>query len=74
MVRPGTRFAHLPSRIVESHDARPDSGKPLVGHHEGPAVEAVEALRNVAGQLHVLRLVVTHRNKAGLVEQDVRRH
>ena len=34
----------------------------------------VEALGHVAGQLHVLLLILPHRHKVRLVEQDVRRH
>ena len=60
--------------VVEAHDARADRGQAGAGHHEGVAVERVEALGDVAGQLEVLRLVLADGHDAGLVEQDVGGH
>ncbi len=43
-------------------------------HGEGGAVQAVEALGDVAGQLQVLLLVRAHGDVVRLVQQDVRGH
>ena len=43
-----------------------------VGHDEGLAVAGVEPLREVAGELEVLALVLADRDVIGLVQQDVR--
>ena len=52
----------------------PTAGQAGAGHHEGFAVERIEALRDVARQFQVLRLVLAHRHDAGLVEQDIGGH
>ena len=70
----GRRFAHLLRGIVEAHDARAHRRQAGAGHHERVAVERIEALRDVARQLQVLRLVLAHRHDAGLVEQNIGRH
>ena len=44
-----------------------------LGHHEGLAVAAVEALGDVAGELEVLALVVAHRDPVGVVAGGCRR-
>ena len=68
------RLAHFLGGIVEAHDARAHGGQAGRGHHEGFAVEGVEALGDVAGQLEMLRLVVSHGHNGRLVEQNVGRH
>ena len=62
---------HLLRGVVEAHDARADLGDHALGHDEGLAVELVEAQRDVARQLDVLLLVLTHRHLVGVVEEDV---
>ena len=52
----------------------PISGNCPSGHAERLAEAVVEALRDVAGELEVLALVVADRDEVGLVEQDVARH
>ena len=52
----------------------PTVGRLVFGDDEGIAVERIEALRDIAGEFEVLRLVVAHRDDAGLVEQDVGGH
>ena len=47
------------------------SGMNAVGHGEGVAEPAVEPDGEVAGELEVLALVLTHRHLVGLVDQDV---
>ena len=49
----------------------PASGIDALGHDERLAEARVEALRDVAGELEVLALVVADRDDVGLVEQDV---
>ena len=45
-----------------------------MGQHEGIAVYAVEALGDIAGQLHMLALILAHRHQIRLVQQDVGGH
>jgi hypothetical protein len=40
-------------------------------YHERVAVASVEADGEVAGELDVLALVLSHRNEVGVVEKDV---
>ena len=59
---------------MEVHDPRPDFGERRPRHHECVAERLVETLRDVAGQLDVLALVVADRYLLGVVQQDVGRH
>ena len=52
----------------------PTAGKAGGGHYEGIAVERVEALGDVAGELEVLRLIFADGDGGGLVEQNVGGH
>ena len=55
----------------------PTVGRWVGGHGEGFPVfgiERVEALGDVARQLHVLPLVVADRDDVGLVQENVGRH
>ena len=74
VARPCRRLAHLLLRIVEAHDARADGGQPRLRHRERLAVQRVEALRDVARQFQVLRLIVAHRHDVGLIQQNVGGH
>ena len=65
---------HLPRRLLEVHDPRPDLGVDAVRHDERLAEARVEALGDVARELEVLALVVADRDAVGLVEEDVARH
>ena len=58
--------------MLQVHDPGGD-GDGMLRHHERLAVAVVEAVRQVAGQLEMLALVVTHRHLLGVVEQDVGR-
>src|ERR1017187_4297698 len=70
----GSRLAHFLGWVVQAHDPRPNGGKAGAGDDEGVAVQGVEALGDVAGELEVLGLVFADRDNAGLVEQDVGGH
>ena len=77
VTRAGLGLAHLLFRIVQAHDARADRGQMRRGHGEGLAVfgiERVEALGDVAGQFHVLLLVVADWDDVCLVEKNIGRH
>src|SRR5215217_2393610 len=71
--RPAGR-GHLPVRLLQVHDPRPDLGVDALGQHEGLAEARVEPLGDVARQLQVLALVVADRDLVRLVEQDVAGH
>ena len=73
-MRAGGGLAHFLGGVVEAHDARAHGGQAGAGHHEGVAVERIEALGDVARQFQVLRLVFAHGHDAGLVEQDIGGH
>ena len=49
-------------------------GNKRFGQGKGVAVYAVEALGNIAGQLHMLLLILAHRHQIRLIQQNVRRH
>ena len=67
-------LAHLFRRIGERHDAGPDLGDDGLGHGEQVTEPVVEPLRQVAGQLQVLGLVIPHRHGVGAVDEDVGGH
>jgi segregation and condensation protein A len=67
-------LGHLALGVLEVHDARPDRGDRGLGDDEQLAVAAVEALRELAGELEVLALVVAHGHPVRLVEKDVGSH
>ena len=69
-----TDFDIFARRVLEVHDPGADRGDDGLGHDEGVAVAAVEALGDVAGELEVLALVVAHRHLVGVVEEDVGGH
>src|SRR5205085_11726877 len=58
VVRDGGGFAYLLLGVVESHDAGAHRRQARAGDDERVAVQAVEALRDIAGQFEVLRLVL----------------
>ena len=60
--------------MLQVHDPRPGAGNGRLGDHEGLAVAVVEAHGHLAGELEVLALVVAHRDRVGVVEEDVGRH
>ena len=70
----GSGLAHFLVGFVQAHDARAHSRQMRGGHHESFAVHGIEALRDVARQLQVLRLIVAHRHDSGLVQQNVGCH
>ncbi len=76
VVRVGIVLAHFRRWIVEPHDAGTLARvrNQWCRQCEGLAEELVETLSNVARQLYVLALVVSHRYGVGLVEQDVSGH
>ena len=74
VIEAGGGFAHLLRGVVEAHDARADGGKAGVGDDEGVGVERIEALRDIAGEFQVLRLVVADGDDTRLVEQDIGGH
>ena len=67
------RLAHLAGRVLQVLDARARPADVGPGHDEGLAVAGVEALREVAGELEVLALVLADRDRVGLVHEDVGR-
>src|SRR6266545_4606244 len=68
----GRRLGHLRRRVLQVGDLRGVPQDVRLRHGERLAVQPVEPLRQVAGQLQVLALVLPHRYRVGLVEQDVR--
>jgi len=70
--RRGRRLAHLRRRVLQVGDLRGLLDDVRLGQPEGLAEPVVEALREVAGELQVLALVLAHRDAVGLVDQDVR--
>ncbi len=66
------RLAHLDRRVLEVVDLRRLLEDVRRRDGERLPEPAVEPLREVAGQLDVLALVLAHRDLVGLVEQDVR--
>ena len=66
------RLAHLRGRVLQVGDLRGLLDDVRLGQPEGLAEAVVEPLRQVAGQLQVLALVLADRDAVGLVEQDVR--
>lgn len=71
-LRRGRRLAHLDRRVLEVVDLRRLLEDVRRRDRERLAEAAVEALREIAGQLDVLALVLADRDLVGLVEQDVR--
>ena len=67
-------LAHLLGRILQGHNPRAVLRNVRIRHHEGGAVQAVEALRNVAGQLQMLLLIRTDRDQVRLIKEDIRSH
>ena len=67
-------LAHLVERILQAHNARAVLGDKALGDLEHVAVQSVEALCYVAGQLDVLLLVCAHGHLVSLIEQNVARH
>ena len=67
-------LAHLVERILKAHYARAVLRDKALGDLEHVAVESVEALRDVAGQLDVLLLVCAYGHLVSLIEQNVARH
>ena len=67
-------LAHLLGRFLEAHDARAVLAEVDIGDGEDFAIEAVEALSQVAGNFHVLLLVIADGDEVGLVQEDVRSH
>lgn len=65
---------HFGLGVGQTHDARADLGDIRLRQLEHVAVDAVEPLGDVARQLDVLLLVLAHRNKIRLIQQDIRRH
>ncbi|MBA7592891.1 hypothetical protein ES708_35093 [subsurface metagenome] len=74
VARGGFALAHLFGGVVQPHDAGADIGYKRPGQDEGLAVDIVEPLRRIPGQLYVLFLVFPHRHDIGIVEQDIGRH
>ena len=68
------RLGHLGGGGLEAHDPSAHLGDIGLGHFEHFAVETVEPVGNVPGQLHVLLLVLAHGDEVRLIEQDIRRH
>ena len=60
--------------IWRSMMPRADRRKCRLRHDQRVAEAMVEAQRHIAGELHVLALVVADRHLVGVVEQDVGRH
>ena len=67
-------FRHLARRVLQAHDLSADLRNVRLGHGEGGGVELVEALRNVAGKLQMLLLILPDRHEVGLIKQNVARH
>ena len=65
-------LAHLGRRVLQVLDLRRTRGDVGLRHGERPPETAVEPLREIAGELDVLPLVLADRHAVGLVEQDVR--
>ena len=60
--------------MLEVHNASANFGNRSFRYDKGVAVAAVESNREIARQLEVLTLIVTHRHAIGVVEKDVGRH
>ena len=60
--------------MLQVHDPGPRPRDGRFRDREGLAVAVVEADRDLACQLQVLTLVVAHRHRRGVVEEDVGRH
>lgn len=73
-LRGGRRLAHLGGRVLKVVDLRRLLEDVRGRHGEGVAVGLVEAVREVAGQLQVLALVLADGDLVGLVQQDVGDH
>jgi hypothetical protein len=67
----GRRHSHVGS--LQVLDPRGDGWDPSDRHDERLPEASVEPLGDVAGQLEVLPLVLTHRHLVGLIREDVRR-
>ena len=61
-------FRHLGSRIAQAHHTRTDLGNVRLGHLEDVAIDAVEALDDVAAELDMLLLILAHGDIVGLIE------
>ena len=73
--RRGTaRRRHLPFRLLQIHDPRPDLGDAQLRHHQRLAEALVEAAGDLAHQLDVLALVVADRHLGGAVGEHVGGH
>ena len=70
----GDGFAHLGVRLVQAHDPGPLLGDVGLRHPEDLAIDVVEAVGNVPADLHMLLLVLPHRDEIRLVEQDIGGH
>jgi hypothetical protein len=73
-VRAEAGLAHLRRRVLQVVDLCRLLDDVRVRDPHEPAEPCVEALREVAGQLEVLALVLPHGDEGGVVEKDVRRH
>jgi hypothetical protein len=73
-LRRATGRRHKSLGFLEVPDAGALLGIDALGHLEGLAEAAVEALGDVAAELEVLALVVADRDDVRLVEQDVAGH
>jgi hypothetical protein len=69
--RRGRALAHLGRGLVERHDPRPGGRDEHLRHHEGLAVEPVEAPRERPHELEVLALVLAYGDEVRVVQQDV---
>ena len=67
-------LAHLAGGLLQAHDPAADFAEVSLGHGENVAVNAVETLGNVPGQLQMLLLVGSDGHQISLIKQNVRRH
>ena len=65
---------HLALGVLQVHDAGARAGDGGFRDREGLPVAVVEPDRDLAGQLQVLALVVAHRDRRCVVQEDVGRH
>ena len=68
------RLGHLFGGVLQRADPRTGFHDIRFRHSEHRAIQTVEPLRNIAGQLTMLLLVRAHRHIVRLVQQNVRRH
>jgi hypothetical protein len=74
MVRAGCRLRHLLIGLVQSHDASAHGGQLRFRDDECLPVEGIEPLGDVASELEMLGLVVTHGHDSRLIKQNIGRH